>query len=278
MRQPTPTEAEWEDVFRHLYSLQFSDRPAAAARGKTVFESTCAVCHGTGSRNPGPGKPTRAWAPIADPTALIHQMWTHASSMKKALGRDGARTLKGADFLDLAAYLRSTRQMLGETPVTLTRSGDGALLTGVHCGRCHGGSNAFAAALPRNRTFMDIGAALWNHATRPEALPALPLAEFREIVAYVWELQYRGPNGVAARGADLFARKGCQSCHRSPGPPATPISPRPGRTFTPLSMVALGWGSGREMHRQMVGSGVAWPHLTGEEVSHLVAFLNTLRR
>lgn len=209
---------------------------------------------------------------------LIHWMWTHASSMKKEFAQSGARKkLTGADFLDLTAYLRSTRN-LPEQVVTSADLSDGAFLTGRYCGGCHGGSNSFAASLSRNRTLMDIGAATWNHIARSEPLPAPSPKDFRAITAYVWELQYRGPAGVASRGADLFERKGCISCHRSPAPQATPMSPRPGRTFTPLSMVALGWGSGREMHRQMKEKGVAWPHLSGEEVAHLVAFLNTLRR
>jgi hypothetical protein len=30
MAQPIPSEADWEDVFMYLYSLQFFDRPAVA--------------------------------------------------------------------------------------------------------------------------------------------------------------------------------------------------------------------------------------------------------
>jgi len=276
--KPAPTDAQWEDLFRHLYTLQFSDRPALTRQGGTVFGAKCGGCHGVGNANPGPGKPVAEWTRLDDPIALVHQMWTHASSMKKEFkGPRAWQKLESRELADLTVYLQSVQQVPRNDQAALPKPAEGRLLSAEHCGTCHGGPDAFAA-LMHNKTLMDIGAATWNHVPLMDAVPALSRDDFKKIVAYVWELQYRGPNGVASVGERVFASKGCISCHRSPVPTETAQSPRPGKTFTPLSMVALSWGSGREMHRQMQGKGVRWPNLTSDDVSNLVAYLNTLGR
>jgi mono/diheme cytochrome c family protein len=271
--RPVLGEAEWEDVFRSLYALQFFDRPALARRGGRVFRSECASCHGVGTNDPGPGKPITEWTRIQDPIALVYRMWSHASVMKEAFGDGPWKRLDGEDFLDLTVYLQSVQNVPRDEQVTLPDTAEGRFLTAQHCGTCHGGSDTFAAFVT-NKTPMDIGAATWNHVPLMESAPVLPPDDFRKIVAYVWELQYRGPTGVASRGELVFGDKGCISCHRSPGN-QRPQSPRAGHTFTPTSMVALSWGSGREMHRQMQEQGVPWPQLSPDDVSNLVAYLNT---
>jgi mono/diheme cytochrome c family protein len=275
--QPAPSEAEWEEVFRYLYTLQFIDRPALARDGGKVFESRCANCHGVGTSNPGPGKPVPEWTRLEDPIALVYQMWNHASAMKKEFTGDRAwKKLGGSDFLDLTVYLQSIQNVPRNAQASLSDSSEGRFLTAQHCGTCHGGSDSLAA-LVHNKTLMDVGAATWNHVPLMESMPVVSHDDFRKIVTYVWELQYRGPGGVASRGERVFASKGCSSCHRSPAN-QTPLNPRPGKTFTPFSMVALSWGSGREMHRQMQEKGVRWPRLSPDDVSNLVAYLNTLGR
>lgn len=277
-KQPAPSEAEWEDVFRYLYTLQFFDRPAVARQGGKVFGSICANCHGVGTNNPGPGKPVPEWARLEDPIALVYQMWNHASSMKKEFAARGAwKKLSGRDLLDLTVYFQSVQNIPQNEQGSLPDPVEGKGLTAQHCGKCHGGSDSFAAMV-HNKTLMDIGAATWNHVPLMESVPVLSPGDFRKIVGYVWELQYRGPAGVASLGERVFDGKGCTSCHRSPGAKQTPLNPRPGKTFTPFSMVALSWGSGREMHRQMQEKGVRWPRLSPDDVSNLVAYLNTLGR
>ena len=44
--RPQLSDAEWEDVFAYLYSLQFFDQPGDARRGRRVFQSKdCSGCH-----------------------------------------------------------------------------------------------------------------------------------------------------------------------------------------------------------------------------------------
>lgn len=278
--QPIPSEADWDDVFVYLYSLQFFDRRASALRGARLFESKhCAECHSM--KNRSPGKAVAAWAPVDDPVMLVSQMWTHASTMKKQIAaRKGWSKLSGRDLQDLTLYFQSVQKLLQvprKTRISLPDPAEGRIMVGLQCGKCHAGSDSLAV-LVRNKTLMDIGAAMWNHVPRVQAVPAISPDDMRKVVAYVWELQYRGPAGIASRGEVTFMEKGCISCHRTPTPKQTPQSPRPGKTFTATSMVALGWGSGREMHRQMLEKGITWPQLSPEDISNLVAFMNTLNR
>jgi cytochrome c551/c552 len=279
MAQPSPTEADWEDVFLYLYSLQFSGRPALARRGERLFElKQCANCHVAANGDSSFAKPVSAWARLDDPIELISQMWNHASSMKKEFtGRGGWKKLSGRDVLDLTVYLQRIQNIPRNTGFSLPNAQEGRALVAEHCGKCHAGQDSLAAIL-RNKTLMDIGAAVWNHGPLMETMPVIPAADMRKMVAYVWELQYRGPSGVASRGERVFENKMCISCHRSPTPKGAAQSPRPGKTFTPYSMAALGWGSGREMHNQMLEKGIRWPHLLADDISNLVAYMNTLNR
>ena len=47
-----------------------------------------------------------------------------------------------------------------------------------------------------------------------------------------------------------------------------------GMTFAVLAMAAIAWGSNRQMHRKMWDKAVAWPTLSPEDISDLVAYLN----
>jgi len=258
--------------------LPFTPRPAVTRHGEQVFAGRCAKCHGVGDTGPGPGTPVAKWSTLQDPIELTYEMWDHAASMKKECSASGTwAKLEGDDFRNLSAYLQGVQKAPRHGAAPASSLENGKILTAQHCGSCHGGSNSFAASLPRNNTLTEIGAATWNHVPLLKAVPTVSPGDFREIVAYVWELQYRGPDGTASRGQQVFESKRCIACHRSPSA-ETPLSPRHGKAFTPYSMIALGWGSGREMHRQMEEKGVAWPTLSPDDVSDVVAFMNTLTR
>jgi len=279
MARSLSSESDWEDVFVYLYSLRFFEMPAETRRGKEAFESMgCGACHAAGETGAGPGKPVRDWARVDDPVTLVYQMWNHASTMKEqfAARNQEWKRLNGRDFLDLTAYVQLIQRLPPNREVSLPDAARGREAFDENCRACHTGPLSLATRL-RNKTWMDIGAGLWNHGALPQSLPALSAAEIREVIAYVWELQYLGPEGNVPRGQSDFENKGCVSCHRNPAN-GEPESPHRGKTFTALSMVALGWGPARDMHQQMQNKGTPWPHLSPDEVSDLVAYMNTFGR
>jgi len=277
--RPAFTESDAEDLFAYLYSLKFFEFPAQAGRGKQVFEmAQCSECHSLNKPARGPGSPVLDWWSVDDPVALAYRMWNHASSMNKefAARKKPWPNLTGQDFMDLAAYLNYVRKSRPNLQFLLPDPASGKLPFEDNCRRCHAGSLALETRLS-NKTWMEIGAGMWNHAPLMQEVPSVSETDMRKILAYVWELQYLGAEGNVARGLQIFMSKGCVACHRHPSTEAA-MRPLADKTFTPFSMVALGWGTGRQMHRQMLDKGIPWPHLSPADVSDLVAYMNSLPR
>jgi cytochrome c551/c552 len=249
---------------------------AGAQRGPDLLEAKgCLNCHlsdDIGGVGPSLGNQL---VPDYTATALAATLWNHTPAMWSAMG--GPHALSEDEWAivlrqlyDLRFIDRSVRR---RTEGADTAEIDARFLTARHCGSCHGGSASFAASLSHNKTVGDVREAVVGHAT----LPAVTLDELDAIVGYVWELQYQGRTGTAGRGELVFTEKGCASCHRSPAR-LIAQSPRPGRAFTPYSMIALSWEHGPAMQRLMLDKGLRWPELTADDMADLVAYLNTLTR
>ena len=270
-RQPL-TGPDWEDLFAYLYSVQFLEFSGEARRGKVAFETKqCAACHPLSKTASGTGNPVPSWQPVNDPVTLMYRMWSHSSLMEPA-----TRWIRmdGRDFMDLAAYLQQIQRTLPESNFSLPAAASGKPLFDRHCATCHTGPLALETRLA-NQTWTDIGAGMWNHVTLmgrvPEisepglSEPGLSEPDMRKVLAYVWEVQYRGPEGNPDRGRQTFLAKGCASCHDRQAI---------GKPVTPASLASIGWGPGRRMHGQIQQAGQPWPHLSAEEVADLTAYLN----
>jgi len=174
-----------------------------------------------------------------------------------------------------------------------------AVLKEQNCLACHTldaggasyvGSMDLGTRLTPNYSPSALATVIWNHTpamwqemsatgmTRPKAADE----DWADVFAYLNSLQSpkgtpmaQSPEGNRVRGRLVFEEKGCVDCHRTPTTLA-PQSPRPQKKFTPFSMVALGWGSGEHMYQEMRHKGVAWPRLSAQDMSDLVAYVNTL--
>jgi len=271
--QPAAKEADWDDLFTWIYALQFSEQPGEVARGKAAFESNgCASCHS--------GEIVRQWSPFDDPVVLVYRLWTHSSAMRPQMvnRRTPWPIMTGRDFMDITAYIQTTQRQLVASHFALPDPSTGRLTFVQKCGVCHTGPMALENRVS-NQTWIDLGAAMWNHSPLMQAaaqpLPAVNLAEMRSILSYVWETQYQGPRGNRALGERVFEKAGCISCHRSPGTGA-PMRPGARNSYAPWSMVALGWGPARTMHQQMIANGTPWPTLSPADMNDLTAYLNSL--
>jgi cytochrome c2 len=275
------TESNWEDLFAYLYSLHIFEFPAQVRRGREVLlEKRCTRCHAVPDA-PKPvaalGKPVSAWR-VDDPVEFVFGMWNHAAAMRDriAAAREDWRTLSGRDLMDLTAYAQYVQKTVPMREFTMPDPAAGRSLFEANCGNCHRGSMSLAERL-RNTTWMDIAAGMWNHVPRMPALPFVSSEDMRKILAYTWELQYMGEPGSPTRGENAFERKRCAACHSDAATKAH-VSPRPGKTFTPFSIAALGWGPGRQMHQQMLERGVSWPRLSPTDVADLAAYLTALSK
>lgn len=273
--RPTAAESDWQDVFMYLYSLQHSENPSSGLRGREIFTAEqCGECHAATGPQRGAGPPVETWAPLNDPVSLVYQMWSHAASMQNrfAARRKNWRNLTGQDFMDLTAYLQTAQKLPRASSLSLPDPASGEMAFNDNCRSCHFGPMNLARRLT-GKTWMDIGAGMWNHVPLMKPLANVRENDMRKILAYVWELQYSGPDGIVARGRGTFEEKGCLSCHRTPGGRAA-MSPVPGKALTAFSMVALGWPAGPKMYQEMKAKGIAWPRMTAEEIADVTAYLN----
>jgi mono/diheme cytochrome c family protein len=199
---------------------------------------------------------------------LVYQLWNHASSMKRAFARDKIewKTLTGRDPMDLTAYVQSIQKLAPTSEFSLPAPETGKPLFDANCGLCHRDTMSLAMKL-RNKTWMDIGAGIWNH---PQKMPTVRMVspdDMRKLLAYVWQLQYDGPPGSRVLGQKAFVDKGRIECHRA--------GVNKGKPVTAFSIVSAAWGPARTAHRRMLEKGAPWTTLSPAEVANLVAYLNS---
>lgn len=161
------------------------------------------------------------------------------------------------------------------------------------CMRCHsvwktGRKRGPAlASVGMGRNLFELCAAIWSHwpkmnAARTEdkiEATILTAGQFRDIVAYLYYLNYYSEPGDSKHGKDIFLAKGCIQCHaltplQDQGKPGRPVYEMRGfRGATPLA-VAL-WTHGPEMTGALKTQRAPWPEFRDQEVVDVVEFIRS---
>jgi len=163
------------------------------------------------------------------------------------------------------------------------------------CARCHsiwsaGGKRGPAlASVGMGRNLYELCASVWTHWSRMnavlgsnEARVSLSAEQFRDIIAYLYYLNYNLEPGDAGNGEAIFKARDCLECHA-----ANPLQAedKPGRAvykmsqFTdPVALAVAVWNHGNNMFASMSRRSIKWPQFQGGEVADLVAFLRTSNR
>ena len=277
-KAPNASEEDWADLFAYLYSLQIDDIDGAnTRRGRELLdEKNCTMCHALQGSSEGPA--IADWQ-ARDAAHFAYQLWAHTPAMAQEIAahRETWKRLSGRDLNDILAVAQTVQNDVPDRTFRLPPPEEGAELFSDNCASCHRGARSLASEL-MNTSWMDIVAAMWNHAPdMPIGTAALPIPseeDFARILSYVWELQYQGPQGIVSRGQQVFNRKGCISCHSNAQGQA--VNPQGTRKLTPYGMAALGWGAARHMHETISDEGKGWPTLSTSEMRDLIAYINTL--
>jgi mono/diheme cytochrome c family protein len=265
------------DLFAHFYSARFFEKPGDAARGRRLFtDRACAQCHGlTGAVQPGV-KPVNQWIALSDPIGLTEAMWNHAPNMfmEFKLKKVSWPQLSGQDLADLLVYLRN----LGPSPElsgvfeTSTGTNGEAVFSSKGCATCHQSGSVVAPRI-KGQTLTEIAAEMWDHAPRMPTPPAhFEPGEMRELLSYLWARQFFEDSGDARRGQRVYTAKHCVNCHNDPSGDAPKLT---GKSFTGATMVSALWHHGPRMLEQMKKKSIPWPRFDGQEMSNLIAYLNS---
>jgi mono/diheme cytochrome c family protein len=267
------------DLFAYFYSARFFEKPGDAGRGKRLFESKhCADCHGIDAAKLPQAKPVAQWEATAQPIALASAMWNHAAAMRAefASRKLAWPELTSQDLVDMLVYLRNlpaNRNRTSQLEITAGDSGH-TLFQSKGCASCHTGALALKPRL-KGKTLTDIAVAMWDHAPKMAAAPArLDPEEMRELVSYLWAEQFFADAGNAVAGLKVFTSKQCGTCHND-GSSGAPKLPGTGRSFNAPTMVSALWHHGAGMLEQMKSRSIAWPRFKSEEMSNLIAYLDS---
>ncbi|RMG45358.1 MAG: hypothetical protein D6723_18520 [Acidobacteria bacterium] len=133
------------------------------------------------------------------------------------------------------------------------------------------------------RSFLQIAGALWSHSPkmlelmrrRGMPLPTFTPEQMRDLITYLYYLNYFNEPGDAHRGQELFSAKGCIHCHAVGGMGGS-VGPRLdtfGRYGSPLYMAQAMWNHGPRMTAEMVRRGIRPPVFRGKEMADLLAFI-----
>jgi cytochrome c5 len=188
--------------------------------------------------------------------------------------------LKGQDLADLLIYARRASGRARTKPVLQVASSDEGkkLFEAKGCNKCHGNVSHFLSSDLHTETLTNIAADMWNHGT-DMSLKQTKFApgEMRQIAGYIWYARAIEGAGEEGRGAQVFAAKKCTVCHDDPksGAPDLGGLTSTGRYFSGATMISALTQHGPAMLDKMIEKHLAWPHFSAEDMSGLIAYLNT---
>jgi mono/diheme cytochrome c family protein len=279
-RKGSMTPEQAADLFAYFVSVRYFEKPGDAARGKRAFaDRHCAGCHGISSSPEAGAPPVVKWESLADPLILAQQMWNHGPKMRAEFARRKLAwgKITAQELTDMLVYLQNlpeTRNLAQNLSFPPSDSGE-KLYVSKGCGECHTGQRAFEVLL-KSRTLTEIAVGMWNHQpSMKNPPPTFSGEEMRQLISYIWAKQYFRGTGNASRGRYVFTAKNCANCHND----AASGAPKLGKgkdAYNDITMVAALWDHGPRMLEMMTARGLPWPRFSAQEMSDVIAYLNSL--
>jgi mono/diheme cytochrome c family protein len=167
------------------------------------------------------------------------------------------------------------------------------LFQSQQCVACHsvngqGGTSApdLGQRIDRDYTPTAMASLMWNHApdmwaamqARGINRPALTPEQSADLFAYFVSAHYFEKLGDAARGKRAFTAKHCAECHgiaTSSFPGAPPVA-KWESLADPSLLAQQMWNHGGQMRSAFAQKKLAWPQLTGAELTDILVYLRNL--
>lgn len=169
----------------------------------------------------------------------------------------------------------------------------------VGCLECHavGGQGAghetpsgtgapdLAESLMPTYTPSALASALWNHtpamwrkmAERGVGRPAATAADWEDVFAWLYSLQFSEKPAEVGRGKVAFESNGCSSCHSAGGPGRATSKGKPVSAWAslddPVVLVYRLWSHASTMAAEFASRKTPWPIMTGRDFVDLTAYV-----
>ena len=134
-------------------------------------------------------------------------------------------------------------------------------------------------------TLTQIAGVMWNHAPEMRRVArekgiewrAFSGTEMRDLVSYLYFLRSLDRPGDARRGAGIFDRKRCSSCHAIGGNGSRigPDLAQFSKHESPILWAESMWNHALEMDEKLRQMGLPWPTFSGDEMVDLVAYVKS---
>jgi mono/diheme cytochrome c family protein len=294
---PDLTSKETGDLIAFLFTLNYFDSPGNLQAGKRLFlEKKCVVCHQVGRTGGVAGPSLDFLSEYSSPIFVATAMWNHGPTMVTAMQAKGIERpiFKNSELIDLIAYLKSVTTARGEEPLYVLPglADEGSRLFGEkRCIECHSinGQGGQMGGDLGNRglqlSLTQFAMAMWNKAPammkamkeREISIPQLQAKEMADIVAYLYSIQYIAGLGNPRMGRELLTDKGCLRCHLlegKGGKVAGDLAQVKGLD-SPATVIAALWNHSSIKGSEIEHQKLTWPQFTPEDMSNLVAFLQT---
>ena len=283
-------------VFLALWTLPLAGQYGDARRGAELIERrNCTLCHsirGAGGAI-APDLSRRSTQEFT-PATMVAAMWNHGPAMWRAMAAKNLEvpSLGTTDMADLWAYFYSIRYF--------DKAGDAGrgktLFTAKRCSACHAltpaagpGPGPPVSQWPALADRIRWTEHMWNHAGPMQAemekrgipWPTFTLQEMVDLLVYLRNLPARPDAlptlvfGDPEAGEKLYGERGCIRCHTTGAAEPDKIdligAARESRTFTELGVRM--WNHLPQMRRRAAQTQMDFPAFSGNEMSHLIAFL-----
>lgn len=296
IERPRFTEEEMAKIIAFVYFLNYFDSPGDPEHGRALFvEKGCRQCHAVGGAGGRIAPPLDRYSRYPSPVYISTAMWNAGVRMAESMKRLGVPRpiFKPGDVRDILAYIHGAadRQVdAGRVYLPPGNPRHGArLFRERHCIDCHAIRGTGWSAGPNlsrrqlHGSLSTIAGFQWNHGPamwemmqgRGLPVPEFTAPEMSDIVAYLYFIQYVEEPGDPASGKELFAEKGCSTCHAT-----TTAAPSEGPRVadmevftTPAAVIAAMWNHASEMEQLTWEKNIVWPTMQGSEMADLIAFL-----
>lgn len=132
-------------------------------------------------------------------------------------------------------------------------------------------------------SFMDLAGIMWNHSPAMErkfreekfTRPKLTSEEMKNLIAFLYFLDYFDKPGDSERGAKLFQRKKCSICHSiggQGGKVGKPLDPFK-QYLSPVFMTTAMWNEGKKMAQSAHNQGLKGIVFRKDDVADILAYI-----